>query len=182
MRRRRTLAFVGAAAALGAAVGAGVVFARGNSHPAKAAPSATSAVGAVEVRGTDPVTGKRVDLASFSGKPVVINIWASWCPGCNQEAADLARFARAHQDAQVVGVDIEDTRGDARAFYRHWGWHHPSVFDPQGSIAARLGLQGLPTTIFLDARHRPVARIVGASNLTGFADGLRKAEAASAGV
>jgi thiol-disulfide isomerase/thioredoxin len=122
------------------------------------------------------VSGRNVDIATYAGRPVVINIWASWCPGCNQEAADLERFAQRHPEAQLVGVDIQDNSSAAKAFYQRWGWHHPSVNDPDERIASRLGLQGLPTTIFLDARHRIVTRIVGASNLSGFEQGLRLAK------
>jgi cytochrome c biogenesis protein CcmG/thiol:disulfide interchange protein DsbE len=105
----------------------------------------------------------------------VVNIWASWCPGCNDEAADLRAFAAAHTEAQLLGVDTQDTKDSARAFYRRWRWAHPSVFDPHGELAAKLGLQGLPTTIFLDRRHRIVARVVGATDRAGFEAGLRKA-------
>jgi len=130
----------------------------------------------IDLSGTDPVTGKEVSLAAFAGKPVVINIWASWCTGCRQEARDLAEFARKHPEAQLVGLDIQDTKSGASDFYREFGWSHPSIFDPSGKLAARLGLQGLPTTIFLDARHREAARIIGATNRDGLEQGLEAAK------
>jgi thiol-disulfide isomerase/thioredoxin len=130
---------------------------------------------AIRLAGTDPITGARVDLARFADKPVVVNVWASWCAGCNEEAADLARLARDHPEAQVVGLDIQDTREGARAFYRRWGWRHPSIFDPSGKLASRLALQGLPSTYVLDSEHRVVARIVGATDLDGFEEALQKA-------
>ena len=114
--------------------------------------------GAPSIRGRDPITGKQVSLAQFAGKPVVLNVWASWCTGCNQEAADLARFAASHPGAQVLGVDTQDTTGGARAFYRKWHWHHPSVADPSGSLSAQLAVTGLPTTYFLDRSIASSAR------------------------
>jgi hypothetical protein len=95
--------------------------------------------------------------------------------GCNAEAADLERFARAHPNVQVVGVGTQDTSSGAKAFYRRWGWHHPSIADPQGALAAQLPIQGTPTTFFLNARHEIVTSIVGASNFAGFEHGLRTA-------
>lgn len=157
---------------LAAAVVGGVFAARGNG-PAR--PLAHTTGGVLELSGTDPVTGKHVDLAAFRGKPIVLNVWGSWCTGCNAEAADLARFARTHPNVQVVGVDTQDTSSGAKAFYRRWGWHHPSIGDPQGNLAAQLAIQGTPTTFFLTARHRIVTSIVGASNLAGFDQGLRLA-------
>jgi thiol-disulfide isomerase/thioredoxin len=150
----------------------GVLATRGTDEPRAVAGAGGSRV---ELAGTDPVTGRRVDLADFAGKPVLVNVWASWCPGCNDEAADLAAFARAHSEVQVLGVDVQDARSDARAFYRRWGWRHPSISDPQGVLASRLGLQGLPSTFVLDEDHRVAARIVGASDRAGFEDALRRA-------
>jgi thiol-disulfide isomerase/thioredoxin len=177
-RRRspRLWAGLGAAALVAALVG-GVLAARGNG-PAQ--PVAVHVSGKqVEFSGTDVVTSRPVDLASYSGKPVVVNVWFSTCPGCQQEARDLAAFEAAHREAQVVGVDFQDSKGAARAFYREFGWSHPSVFDPQGKIAFGLGVNGFPTTLFLDRRHRLVTEIVGASNRAGFERGLEAAKRVS---
>lgn len=130
---------------------------------------------APSVEGADPITGEAISLSDFAGKPVVINVWASWCPGCNDEAEDLATLAKEHPEAQLLGIDYQDTAAGARAFYRRWSWEHPSIFDPDGSLAARFGLVGLPMTFFLDADHRVVARIVGAGTLSEFESGLRRA-------
>lgn len=140
-----------------------------------AAPVNSRSSDAVSLSGTDPITGKAVELNAYRGKPVVINIWASWCPGCNEEAADLRRFAQEHPEAQLIGIDYQDTERAARGFYERWDWSHPSVFDPQGALTAGLGLQGLPSTFFLDRQHRVVTRIVGATDLAGFEAGLRRA-------
>jgi thiol-disulfide isomerase/thioredoxin len=170
---RRRLAAGAAGIIVGVAVlAAGVITAR-DTGGARAVPVGSGP--RVELAGTDPITGAKVDLAQFAGKPVVINVWASWCPGCNDEAADLARLVHAHPEVQVVGLDLRDTRDDARAFYRRWGWRHPSIFDPTGERAAKLGLQGMPSTFVLDSEHRVVSRIVGTTDLAGFEEALRQA-------
>jgi thiol-disulfide isomerase/thioredoxin len=172
-RRLRSGALIGSAlVVLAAAVVGGVLAARGNG-PAR--PVGHRSGNALELSGTDPVTGRHVDLAAFRGRPIVLNVWGSWCTECNAEAADLGRFARRHPSAQVVGVDTQDTSSGAKAFYRRWGWHHPSIADPKGEIAAQLAVQGFPTTFFLNSRHQMVTSIVGASNLAGFDQGLRLA-------
>ena len=165
-------------AAIVVAVAAALVggyFAARSTGPAVATPVSGGSSGALELAGTDPVTGRHVDLASFSGKPLVVNVWGSWCEGCNAEAADLERFARSHPEVQVVGIDTEDTSEGAKAFYRRWGWHHPSIADPHGELAARLGIQGTPTTFFLNSRHKIVTKVVGATDEAGFAQGLQAA-------
>ena len=175
-RRRQALAIGAAAVAVAAVLVVGTVVATRNSAPAPvSSPSGEGSGRAVSLAGPDPITGKTVELTQYRGRPVVINIWASWCPGCIAEAEDLRRFAEAHPEAQVIGLDIQDTRGAARDFYRRWGWTWPSVFDPSGELAARLGLQGMPTTLFLDEQHRVVARIVGEGDFGGFEEGLARA-------
>jgi thiol-disulfide isomerase/thioredoxin len=178
----RRLAFVASGIAIVVAIVGGLEIAhkRSGGASAEALSARSSAVSRVSggvpaVRGRDPITGGQVSLAQFEGKPVVLNVWASWCTGCNQEAADLARFAGSNRFAQVLGVDTQDSTGGARAFYRKWHWHHPSIADPSGSLSARLAVTGLPTTYFLDRQHRIVGKILGAGNLIEFEQGLRLA-------
>ncbi len=175
------LAVAAVAVALAALLAAGLLVARaGDAEPGGGDASVPglselSREPAPELEGRDPISGERVSLADFAGTPVVVNVWASWCPGCHEEAEDLRRFAEAHPGVVVLGIDIQDTEAGARGFYERWGWEHPSIFDPSGTLAAELGLQGLPTTYFLDAEHRLAARIVGETNFDGFVAGLERA-------
>lgn len=169
---------------LAAVVAVGVVLARQDGGPARPPPvSAAEAEFSVAKRksvpplsGTSPTTGETVALADFKGKRVVINIWASWCPPCRAEAPEIKRFVDAHPEAVMLGIDFQDTPEDARAFYREFGWTHPSISDPDGELATKLGLQGLPTTIFLDSSHREVGRVVGETDFAGLERGLALAE------
>jgi thiol-disulfide isomerase/thioredoxin len=172
-RRTRQVGLALAAALVAGVVVGGALLARDNGPAAVSAPKPPGEVVAFE--GKDVFSGETVGLARFEGKPVVVSIWASWCPGCNAEARALARFAVAHPEAAFVGIDYQDTKDEARSFYRKYGWRFPSVFDPDGRLADELGLTGTPTTIFLDAEHREVARIVGETDEAGFADGLERA-------
>ncbi len=174
LRRAAVPAVVVVAAAL-----VGGYLAARNNGPASVSRVTHRSEGALELAGTDPVTGRSVDLASYRGTPLVLNVWGSWCPGCNAEAADLARFARSHPNVQVIGIDTQDTSSGATSFYRKWGWQHPSIADPKGELAARLGVQGYPTTFFLNARHQVVTQIIGATSLAGFEHGLAAATSRS---
>ena len=180
-RRGATLrrAAVPALVVVVAAALVGGYFAARDAGPASVSRVTHQSEGALELAGTDPVTGRSVDLASYRGTPLVLNVWGSWCPGCNAEAADLARFARSHPNVQVVGIDTQDTSSAAKSFYRKWGWRHPSIADPKGELAARLGVQGYPTTFFLNARHQVVTQIIGATSLAGFEQGLAAASSRS---
>jgi thiol-disulfide isomerase/thioredoxin len=139
-----------------------------------AAPAARS-LQAPPLAGIDVITGKHVSLDDYDGRVVVVNVWGSWCGGCIEEARDLAAFIQEHPKLAVLGVDSEDTKAGARAFYRRYGYHHPSIFDPQAVLARRLGLTGYPTTLFLDRQHRIVATVVGSGKVSGFDGALRVA-------
>lgn len=174
-RARLLIAAAGAATILVVVV-AGVLVARGTG-PARAV--SVSSGSPISLSGTDPITGSSVSLADYAGKPVVINVWGSWCEGCIAEAADLQRFVERHPEAQMIGIDLQDSTDGARAFYARWGWKHPSISDPRGEISKGLGLQGTPTTFFLDKSHRIATRIVGATDTAGFEQGLAAALSAS---
>jgi thiol-disulfide isomerase/thioredoxin len=151
----------------------------GSPGDSRVQPVAVTAEPAPALLGEDPITGEEVVLADFRGKPVVVNVWASWCPGCIEEAVDLREFAADHPEIVVLGVDFQDTVDGAQQFYERWQWTHPSIFDSAGTQASALGLFGMPTTFFLDRRHRIAARVVGATDRAGFEHGLQLATQAS---
>lgn len=94
----------------------------------------------------------RLALGQLRGTPVVVNVWASWCGPCREEAPLLAAANETYGDrVRFIGVDILDERGSARDFMREYGWTYPSVFDPSGAIRDGLGLLGQPVTLFYDA-------------------------------
>jgi thiol-disulfide isomerase/thioredoxin len=174
--RRRALAVL-LAGAVALLVVAGALLGRDEDEPAVV--TAEQLVRAPPVSGDDPITSERVSLEDFEGRLVVINVWASWCPPCHDEAPDLARFAREHPEAQLLGIDIKDAKPPARDFYRKYGWRHPSIFDPTGEKAASLGLHGQPITYFLNEKHEIVETIAGAGDFAAFEAGLERAKAAS---
>ena len=99
----------------------------------------------------DPARFRQL-LAQLRGKPVVVNVWASWCGPCVVEAPGLARVAREYEGrVQFLGVDVLDQRGAAQAFVRRFGWTYPSVFDPTGAVRNDLGFVGQPVTLVIDS-------------------------------
>jgi thiol-disulfide isomerase/thioredoxin len=114
------------------------------------------------------------NVADYAGKPLVVNLFGSWCPPCNMEAPDLATFAEQNPGAQVVGIACEDTQSDALAFMKKYGLTYPLVVD-NGSLTQQFGVNAYPTTIFYDAQGKEVDRLVGASSLDQFNAALSKA-------
>ena len=124
----------------------------------------------------ETIEGASFDLAQLRGRPVVINFFASWCQPCNDEAPDLAEFARENPDVAFVGVDTGDDLDDGRAFVDKYGLDYPIVFDPDGRIGGAWGVDGIPTTVFLDADGVERDRIVGATDKAGFEQALQSVQ------
>jgi cytochrome c biogenesis protein CcmG, thiol:disulfide interchange protein DsbE len=104
----------------------------------------------------------KVLLEQLRGTPVVVNIWASWCGPCRDEAPLLSAAARSYgEQVQFLGVDILDQRQDAAAFATEFDIPYPSVFDPTGSIRDSLGFLGQPDTVFFDATGTKVKTLSG---------------------
>ncbi len=140
-----------------------------------AAPTALSEVRpAPRLEGSEARTGAHLSLTDYAGKRVLINVWGSWCIECVAESADRKRFASSHRDVQMLGIDIHDTRPHAKQFYKEHDEDWPSIFDPSGRIARRLGANSAPVTFFLDRRHRIVAVVRGQGTLADFKAGYRK--------
>ena len=97
------------------------------------------------------VAGFQELLRQLHGRPVVVNVWASWCAPCIAEAPILRQAALANPKVRFLGVDILDSRDGAVGFIHDHAIPYPSVFDPPGAIRDSLRLQGQPDTLFYDA-------------------------------
>ena len=101
-------------------------------------------------------------LADYAGRPVVLNLWATWCAPCVAELPALAALAA---DPAIVVLPLSTDRGGAAAVRRFLAAHAidlPILADPTGESARVLGARGLPTTLVIDRQGRERARLEGA--------------------
>lgn len=100
-----------------------------------------------------PGTGS---LADRRGEWVLVNLWASWCIPCREEAPVLDGFYRREHghDASVVGINVQDNREDALAFLRE----HPTGYEQLRSIgderSSAFGSTGVPENFLVDPKGR----------------------------
>lgn len=109
--------------------------------------------------------GKAVKLSDMRGKPVVLNLWASWCSPCKQEMPGFQSACEKY-DGQVqfmmVNLTGQDKREDAKAFLDQTGYTFPVYFDTDDSAAMNYSTGSIPTTIFIDKDGYLVTYAIGA--------------------
>ena len=119
----------------------------------------------------------KVSISELRGTPLVLNLWASWCTPCREEAPRLRegweRFGP--RGIAFLGLNIQDLRGDARAFSEEFGLTYPSVRDARRGVADDYGATGIPETFFVDARGRVVGHVIGVVSADQLAAGVRAA-------
>ncbi|HAX18902.1 MAG TPA: hypothetical protein DCY64_01310 [Hydrogenophaga sp.] len=99
--------------------------------------------------------GRPVALASFAGKPTVVNLWATWCPPCQREMPVMQQAQASNPDVNIVFVNQgEEPRTIAAFLDRHSLVLRHVLVDPQHQTGAALGHRALPTTLFFDAQGR----------------------------
>jgi cytochrome c biogenesis protein CcmG/thiol:disulfide interchange protein DsbE len=125
--------------------------------------------------------GRRVWLSQYAGQPVIVNFWASWCGPCQQETPLLARWHARHGNVAVLGLDENDAAASALEFARAKGVSYPLAFDPDMRAASAYGVNALPQTFFLNARHQIVAHVAGVVTSAQLATDLSLMTAAASG-
>ncbi|MCA0143838.1 TlpA disulfide reductase family protein [Blastococcus sp. LR1] len=106
--------------------------------------------------------GPEVALDQLTGRPTLVNLWATWCLPCREEMPLLQdAFERYGEQVRFLGVDTQDSPEAAASFVTDLQIGYAQVLDPDGALLTELGVRGLPVTLGLDADGRIVARVVG---------------------
>lgn len=132
--------------------------------------AAAAPPGEVPVGGTlrdVPLYGLTLDfrrLSDFRGKPLVINVWASWCGPCRAEMGSLDRLARRHNGRQfhVIGISTDDHADRAQAFVVGTGVSFDNYIDRDLVLEGMLGASRIPLTVLVDARGKVLRKVYGA--------------------
>lgn len=110
------------------------------------------------------LSGSPARLSAYRGKPLVINVWASWCSPCRQEMGSLERLSRRFggKHFDVIGISTDDYREPAQAFLSQSGTTFPNFIDSRLFMENMLGADRIPPTLLVDANGRVLAKYYGA--------------------
>ncbi len=103
-------------------------------------------------------------LSDFKGKPLVINVWASWCGPCRAEMGSLDRLAKRHNGRQfhIIGISTDDYPEKATDYLLRTRVSFDNYIDKDLLWETMLGAERIPLTVLVDARGRVVKRVYGA--------------------
>jgi thiol-disulfide isomerase/thioredoxin len=102
--------------------------------------------------------GESVQLADYQGRPVVINLWATWCPPCRREMPVLQKAQAERDDVVFLFANQAESPQTVATFLATQGLQlHNVLFDDGGRLAEQVGSRALPTTIF----YQPDGRLLG---------------------
>ena len=109
------------------------------------------------------LTGDSRFLADYQGKPLLINVWASYCPPCLAEMGSLERLYRSRRGKlEVIGISIDDYRDRAELFLSKAGTSFAHYIDYQLTLENMLGGNRIPLTVIVGADGRVRQKVFGA--------------------
>jgi len=104
-----------------------------------------------------------VSVADLSGRPTIVNVFASWCDPCKDEAPLLSAAARTYVGRiQFVALDYQDFDSDGRAFLHRYGSGFAALHDGNGRASHQWGVTGVPETYVLDPTGHIVRHVAAA--------------------
>jgi len=121
--------------------------------------------------------GKNMQLSSLKGKAVLLNFWATWCEPCKLEMPWLVELQKKYgpQGLQIVGVAMDDAGEKSISDFSHkMGVNYPVLLGTEKVADLYGGLDGLPTTFFLDRNGKIVDRALGLESESLIEDSIKK--------
>jgi cytochrome c biogenesis protein CcmG, thiol:disulfide interchange protein DsbE len=123
--------------------------------------------GETQIAVGDPVPDKELpvlggsgqgSIADYRGRWVLVNLWASWCVPCRQEAPVLDRFARRSrkQGVSVLGINVQDNSDDALTFLHEYRVDYPQLRSVGDDRSAAFGSTGVPENFLVNPKGRLV--------------------------
>jgi thiol-disulfide isomerase/thioredoxin len=110
------------------------------------------------------LNGRTRRLSEFRGRPLIINVWASWCGPCRSEMSSLERLAwlEPARHFTIIGISTDDERDRALEYLRTGNATISHFLDSRMHMEKMLGAERLPLTVLIDSKGRVLDKIYGA--------------------
>ncbi|MDM7914738.1 MAG: TlpA disulfide reductase family protein [Candidatus Eisenbacteria bacterium] len=114
------------------------------------------ATGAASLSTSATISGDSLDLSAYRGKVVYLDFWASWCGPCRAAFPWMDEMQRRYgsKGFTVLAVSVDRKREAAEKFLKERSPSFPILFDPEGKVASRYDLKGMPTSFLYDRQGR----------------------------
>lgn len=126
----------------------------------------------IEVEDAD---GNLVKLSDFKGTPVIINLWASWCPPCKSEMPLFDKKSKEYAGKiqfMMINLTAQDEISTAKSFVAESGYTFPVFYDTNNDAGTKYYTPGIPATFFVNSKGEAVAYITGAINEETLEEGI----------
>jgi thiol-disulfide isomerase/thioredoxin len=121
--------------------------------------------------------GKKIQLSSLKGKPVVVNFWATYCEPCKKEMPSLAELQKQYEPEglQILGIVMDDP-GEKTIldFANRLGVNYPVLVGTDKVADTYGGVDGLPTTFYVDRSGKVVDRVLGGVSKAEIEESIKK--------
>lgn len=109
------------------------------------------------------LNGSEQNLSDYRGRPLFVNMWATWCPPCRAEIPDLQRLFTSEKQSgfTVLGVDQGQDAEPVSMFVSDYKLTYPILVDKSEQLSSSLGSSGLPTTLVYDRAGKLVDVVIG---------------------
>jgi len=127
--------------------------------------------GAVNTKAPDfslqDLNGHPLHLASYGGKVVLLNFWATWCTPCRAEIPNFVEFQNTYgpQGLQILGISMDDDAKPVDEFYRQFKMNYPVAVGNEKLAESYGGVLGLPVSFLIGRDGKIAAKYVGAANI-----------------
>ena len=107
--------------------------------------------------------GETTALSSLKGKIVILNFWATWCPPCRHEMPSMETLYLRYRDYEfeMLAVNLRERHDTVFQFIERYGYTFPVLFDQDGRVGSRYGVEAIPTSFIIDKEGKIAGRIVG---------------------
>jgi len=129
------------------------------------------------------LNGRKLELADYKGKVVLLDFWATWCGPCRIEIPGFVQLQERYraQGLAVIGISLDDGPEPVREFYREYKMNYPVAMGDQKVSELFGGILGLPTTFIIGRDGRVYSKHVGATDISVFEEEIKELLAAEGG-